>query len=107
MMKFSIALGVIALTAAPVFASSEALPQREPVSIRVSTSGLDLTKSSDQARLRSRVNQAIYAACNPSDPYAAGLTPDRQCRDEMAKGADETLERFVQQARETRTAAQF
>lgn len=103
MMKLGAAVATV-LTATSVLASSGALPERESVSIQVSTAGLDLTKSSDQARLRSRVNQAIYAACNPSDPYAAGLTRDRQCRDEMMKGADETMDRFVQNARKSRTS---
>ena len=64
---------------------------REPIELRVSTAGLDLSKPQNLERLRSRVTTAIETACNPGNRINADLSPDWQCRREMGANATAAL----------------
>lgn len=85
------ALAVAAmLAAAPTFAATTftaTSPARETVSIRVSAQGADLNDPVEQARFNRKLTRAIAAACNPGDRLHADLSPDWQCRREMAASA--------------------
>jgi len=83
-----------ALAAASLFASPaiSAVPQgREKVTISVSTEGLNLSSVEGVQRLRDRVDRAIAKACNPGDRLDADMSPDFQCRREMASSVLPTL----------------
>ena len=64
---------------------------REPIELRVSTAGLDLSNPQNLERLRSRVTKAIETACNPGNRINADLSPDWQCRREMGANATAAL----------------
>ncbi|MET0363950.1 MAG: UrcA family protein [Sphingobium sp.] len=106
MKKLSVAAAMIALLATPAFAADQSVPfpAREAVSIKVSTTGLDLSNPRDLNRLRGRMTKAIAKACNPSDVYSASLSPDRQCYSEMAMSADSAVQRVAQSAMGQQTA---
>lgn len=77
------ALAAAALLA-PAAAMAHAPKAREHVSLAVSTAGLDLTRPEGVEALQSRMNKAIAEVCNPGDRLDADLSPDFQCRREMA-----------------------
>lgn len=86
MKKLSLAAAALALLATPAMAS-QTIGAREPVSIRVSTSDLDLSNPRDQERLRMRMKRAIAEACAPQDRLNLDPSPDLQCHQEMAANA--------------------
>lgn len=96
-MKTLTLAAVFALVATPALAAPQDVPfpTREAVSVKVSTEGLDLSSQRDRQRLRSRVKQAVEAACNPSSVYSADLSPDRQCYREMARAVDSKLQAYA------------
>jgi len=100
-MKYAPAVaGVVFLLAAtPVLAS----PPREDVSIMVSTKGIDLNDPRGVERLRNRVRQAIEKICSPADYAGGSISPDVQCRREMAANAAPTLERLALQTQSDKT----
>ncbi len=87
---------------AGLFASTAvvaAVPQgRESVSIAVTAAGLDLATPQGVAQLRARVGRAVAQACNPGDRLKADMTPDWQCRREMAAGAEPVVAQLVAQS---------
>jgi len=90
-----------ALVAASLLAPASALAEtqvREPVSLAVSTQGLDLTRPAGVKALQSRMAKAIAAACNPGDRIGADLSPDYRCRQEMAAHVQPTLQRIAARA---------
>jgi UrcA family protein len=74
----------------------------QPVSIKVSTAGLDLSRQSDVMRLRGRVNQAIADACNPNDSYYAQLTPDHDCVIKFRGQTDAIVQKMAMRASSSR-----
>ncbi|MEO7692113.1 MAG: UrcA family protein [Sphingomonas sp.] len=70
---------------------------REPIELRVSTAGLDLSNPQNLERLRARVTKAIAAACNPGGRINADLSPDWQCRREMGANATTALYTLARQ----------
>lgn len=69
-----------AVVAAAVLASSAVIADvprgREPVSINVSTAGLDLTTQRGRNALRVRMDKEIAVACNPGGRLNADFSPD-------------------------------
>lgn len=99
MIQFKIALSALVLATVPTAAMAETqAPKREPVSINVSTEGLDLSSANGMQTLRGRMSQAIAAACNPGDRLNANLAPDWQCRREMGAVAEAQIMRIASQS---------
>lgn len=90
------------LALAGLFASTAvvaAVPQgRESVSIAVTAAGLDLATPQGVAQLRARVGRAVAQACNPGDRLKADLSPDWQCRREMAVSYEPAISQMVVRA---------
>jgi UrcA family protein len=80
---------ILALLASPALAGTQDVPfpTREQVSIKVSTSGIDLNSAAGRERLRARMNRAIATVCNQGDVYSAYQSKDTQCYQEMAQSA--------------------
>jgi UrcA family protein len=93
-----------ALAAACLFASTavSAEAPREQVSIAVASSDLDLNSTAGVAKLQTRVNKAIAAACNPGDRVGADLAPDYKCRREMAANVQPTMVQIAARATKNR-----
>lgn len=85
MKTLAVALVATGLLVAPSMATAG---EREQISVRVTTTDLDLSNPSDVALLRSRMNQAIAAVCNPGDRLNADMAPDWQCRQEMGANGE-------------------
>jgi UrcA family protein len=103
MKYFGAALAVICLFATPALLA-EVPRGREPVSINVSTAGLDLTSEQGARRLQARMNEVIAAACNPGDRLYADMSPDFRCRREMAADAWPKLQKLTTQTVATSTS---
>jgi UrcA family protein len=103
MKHFGAALAVAGLFATPAL-SAEVLRGREPVSINVSTDGLDLTTQQGVRRLQVRMDRAIAAACNPGERLNADMSPDFRCRREMAADAWPTIQQLTARASATPTS---
>lgn len=92
----------VALVAAALLAPASVMAEpprgREPVSLAVSTQGLDLTQPAGVKALQSRMDKAIAAACNPGDRIGADLSPDYRCRREMAANVGPTLQQIAARA---------
>lgn len=71
------------LGACLVSASASASPVREPVSVRVSRAGLDLTSDAGRAAFQRRLRSAIASACQPRSGGLNAIADARQCRQEM------------------------
>lgn len=109
-MKILVAVAALGLCApsAPVFAhptdhitvsvDGSAQGGRERVALQVSTEGLNLAAPAGVAKLRKRLERAIAYACNPGDRLDADLSPDYQCRQEMATSAEPALLAIAQGA---------
>lgn len=100
MKTISIAAAAIALLATPAMAS-QTIGAREPVSIRVSTAGLNLATARDQERLRLRLKRAIAEACSPQDRLSLDTSPDLQCHQEMSANAAPALRNMAQNSPST------
>jgi UrcA family protein len=98
MMKTIAAALVAATLLAPAAVMAEVPEAREPVSLTVSTQGLDLTQPAGVKALQSRMDKAIAAACNPGDRIGADLSPDYRCRQEMAANVEPTLQQIAARA---------
>lgn len=86
MKTIAIAAAAIALLTTPALANDE-MGAREAISVRVSTSGLDLNTARGQERLRTRVKWAIERACNPAGRFSLDNSTDAQCHQEMITSA--------------------
>ncbi|WP_169800976.1 UrcA family protein [Novosphingobium naphthalenivorans] len=80
--------GSVKVLAAPV-------EGREWVSVRVSTEGLDLTKTSDVIQLRTRAKRAIDEACHPKGYLNPTGARDWKCYSEMTDSAERATSRFA------------
>lgn len=94
MNRLNAALAAMVVFALPATASAAA-HTREPVSIAVSTVGLDLAKPEDRARLRDRVQRAAAVACNPDDRLNSNGARDWQCFRELTADAEAAITRAV------------
>jgi UrcA family protein len=96
-----------AIAAATLFATPAVMADtgREHVQITVSTADLDLTTQQGVDQLRTRMDKAIAAACNPGDRAGADLSPDFKCRREMAANVQPTMQQIAARATEVRSAA--
>lgn len=99
-MKTLSIVALFALVATPTLAGAQEAPfnAREAVSIKVSTSGLDLNTARGQQQLRSRMKRAIEATCRPSDVYSSYQSEDNQCFQEMALSANSQIQSYAQNA---------
>ena len=104
MMKtLSAALAAAVVFATPALAGDAVSASgAQPVSIRVSAAGLDLSRKSDVMRLRGRVHEAIAEACNPSDSYYAQLTPDHDCVAKFRGQTDSIVQKMAMRANGSR-----
>lgn len=86
-----------ALAAVAVLAgSSAALANgREQVSLSVRAQGVDFANPAAVARFRAEAARTIAAACNPGDRVGADLSPDFQCRREMAASIEPKVNQLV------------
>jgi UrcA family protein len=89
------AIAAVGLFASGTAASAATSQNREAVSISVVTAGLDLGSEQDVGKLRTRVSRAIALACNPGDRLNADMSPDYQCRREMAANAAPQLNQLL------------
>lgn len=103
MKYFGAAIAVTCLFATPALLA-EVPRGREPVSINVSTVGLDLTTQRGVRHLQVRMDQAIAAACNPGERLNADMSPDFRCRREMAASVWPTMQQLTAQAATTNPA---
>ena len=95
MKTITTALVAACLLAVPAGLSAK---DREPVSVRVSAQGVDFSNPQSVEQFRSRVSQEIAAACNPGDRVGADMTPDFQCRKEMASHFAPALDQLARAA---------
>lgn len=92
MTKLNAALAALVAFALPATAAT-ASQSREPVTIAVSTAGLDLAKPEDRARLRHRAQRAVAVACTPNDRVNSNGARDWQCFREMSADAEAAITR--------------
>lgn len=85
-------------------ASAATAAERESVSLKVDTAGVDFANPASVAALRQKVERQIEAACNPGDRADADMKPDFKCRREMAANLDPTLYQLAQRATDRRMA---
>ena len=87
-MKISISVASAAIVAACLFSTGvSASPGREPVSVRVSHAGLDLSSTVGRAAFQRRVRSAISTVCASRGPGLGALADAAQCRREMTDDA--------------------
>ena len=87
-MKLFISVASAAIVGACLFsAGASANPAREPVSVRVSRAGLDLTSDAGRTAFQRRLRSAIASACQPRTGGLDALADSRQCRQEMTADA--------------------
>ena len=93
-MKISISVASAAIVAACLFStgvSASSVPAREPVSVRVSFAGLDMSTETGRTRFQRRMASAISSACAPRIAGLQGLSDSQQCRQEMTADASTQL----------------
>jgi UrcA family protein len=87
-MKLFISVASAAIVGACLFsAGASASPAREPVSVRVSRAGLDLTSDTGRTAFQRRLRSAISGACPSHAAGLAALADAQQCRKEMTADA--------------------
>lgn len=87
MKTFALAAAVAAglLSVAGAAAATETqTEQREAVTLRVNSAGVNFADPAEVAAFRREVARQIEAACNPGDRVNADNKPDFRCRREMA-----------------------
>lgn len=97
-MKTICAIGAAIGLLAGVPALASAPQGREAVSVSVRTDDINFADPADLAKVRARLDRAVAAACNPGDRIGADVTPDWQCRREMARNAEPTIQQLAQRA---------
>ena len=87
-MKLFISVASAAIVGACLFsAGASASSVREPVSVRVSRAGLDLTSAAGRSVFQRRLRSAIASACQSRSAGLAALADAHQCREEMTADA--------------------
>ncbi|MES3152291.1 UrcA family protein [Sphingomonas faeni] len=88
-MKLFINVASAAIVGACLFSTgASASSGREPVSVRVSRAGLDLTSDVGRTAFQRRLHSAITSACQSHGAGLAALADAQQCRKEMTADAD-------------------
>ncbi len=87
MKLFSRAASAAILGACLCSAGASASPAREPVSVRVSYAGLDMTSAAGRAAFQRRLRSAIASACEPRSAGLKAIADAQQCRQEMTADA--------------------
>ncbi|SFN71160.1 UrcA family protein [Sphingomonas sp. OK281] len=87
-MKLFISVASATIVGACLFsAGASASSVREPVSVRVSRAGLDLTSDAGRTAFQRRLRSAIASACQSRAGGLAALADAHQCRAEMTADA--------------------
>ncbi len=87
-MKLFISVASAAIVGACLFSTAAtASSARDPVSVRVSRAGLDLTSDAGRAALQRRLRSAIASACAPRSGGLDALADSQRCRKEMTADA--------------------
>ena len=102
-MKHFYAAGALVALLVGVPAIASAPEGRESVAVKVQTSDIDLSNPAAIDKARARLDRAIAAACNPGDRLNADLSPDWQCRREMAASAEPAMQQLAARALAQRT----
>jgi UrcA family protein len=76
---------------------------RTPVTVHISTAGLDPATSSGMARLKTRLRSAVTNACAPDSSDLRILADSRECRSSMLRDGEALLAALAQDG--TRLAA--
>lgn len=88
-MKLFISVASAAIVGACLFSTAaSASSVREPVSVRVSRAGLDLSNDAGRSAFQRRLRSAIASACQPRTSGLDALADAHQCRKEMTADAD-------------------
>ncbi len=88
-MKLFISVASAAIVGACLFSTgASASFGRDPVSVRVSRAGLDLTSDAGRTAFQRRLHSAITSACQSHGAGLAALADAQQCRKEMTADAD-------------------
>jgi UrcA family protein len=96
------AAGLLAVATSATATENE---QREAVSLRVNSAGVNFADPVAVAQFRREVERQIAAACNPGDRLNADAKPDFQCRRELAANLEPTVTYMA--ARATRGDERF
>lgn len=104
MKKLIVTLLAANLAAGAALAAESVAPLAEPVALRVSTAGLDLSNPRDIATLQTRVAKAVEAACSPHGSYFAQLAPKRDCLAELSAHTNQALATRIGKADKSRMA---
>ena len=94
-MKHLYAAGALVALLAGVPALASAPEGREAVAVKVQTGDINLSDPAALDKARARLNRAIAAACNPGDRLNADMSPDWQCRREMAASAEPAMQQLA------------
>ena len=88
-MKLFISVASAAIVGACLFSTgASASSGRDPISVRVSRAGLDLTSDAGRTAFQRRLRSAIVGACQSHGAGLAALADAQQCRKEMTADAD-------------------
>lgn len=102
MIKPIIGAALLALSVSPALAAESAFPAAQPVALRVSTSGLNLSDPRDIRKLEVRIEKAINEACMPQGSYFATLAPQRDCRAGLTAHTDRIVANLNSKAQRSR-----
>jgi UrcA family protein len=97
------AVGLLAV--ATTAAATTETEQRELVSLRVNSAGVNFADPAAVAQFRREVERQIAAACNPGNRVNADTKPDFRCRRELAANLEPTVTYMA--ARATRGDQRF
>jgi UrcA family protein len=87
-MKLFISVASAAIVGGCLFSTAaSASSGREPVSVRVSRAGLDLTSDAGRTAFQRRLRSAIASACQPRSGGLDALADAQRCRKEMTADA--------------------
>jgi len=101
-MKFA---GLAIAAAALVAGSTGAMAnQREAVSVKIETAGVDFTNPAEIATFQRSAERKIADACNPGDRINADLMPDFKCRKQMSANLVPVVQKLALRATEKRMA---
>lgn len=103
-MAAAVAAGLLA-SATAVAATETQTEQREAVTLRVNSAGVNFADPAEVAAFRREVARQIAAACNPGDRVNADAMPDFRCRREMAANMEPVVTYMA--ARATRGDTRF
>ena len=85
-------------------ASAATAAERESVTLKVDTAGVNFADPASVAELRRQVERQIEEVCNPGDRVNADMKPDFKCRRQMTANLDPTLYRMAMRATDRRMA---